>query len=77
MKGSRHLIDSKIARISKTYADKKNITIDTAMALFIGSQIYKLLLSDENGLYLEVFEYVYDLFLEERGELKHAENDNS
>ena len=68
MKGFRFLVDSKTARISEIYAKKNGITIDEAMKIFLVSKTYRTLNSAETGLYLEVFEYVYDMFLEERGE---------
>ena len=69
MKGYRYLVDSKTARISKTYAKTKGIPSDDAMKLFLGSATYRALNDAETGLYMEVFEYVYDMFLEEMGEL--------
>jgi len=62
------LVDSKIARISDSYAKRKTISIDDAMKLFIGSATYRALSNKDTGLYLEVLEYVYDMFLEEMGE---------
>jgi hypothetical protein len=68
MKGFKYLVDSKSARISETYADYKSISIDEAMKLFLGSATYRVLNNVETGVYLEVFEFVYDMFLEEMGE---------
>jgi hypothetical protein len=68
MKGFRFLVDSKTARVSATYAKKKNITTDEAIKEFLASATYRGLNVAETGLYLEVFEYVYDMFLEEKGE---------
>ena len=68
MKGFPFLVDSKAARISEAYAARKDITVDDAMKLFLGSTTYRVLSDAETGLYLEVFEYVYDMFLEEMGE---------
>ena len=68
MKGLRFLVDSKTARISETFAQRKNIVLDEAIQLFFGSTTYRLLNIAETGIYLEVFEYVYDMFLEEMGE---------
>ena len=69
MRGSGSLIDLKVARTGQTYAEKNNITVDIALEEFLGSVTYQALVDLETGLYLEVFEFVYDLFLEERGEL--------
>ena len=69
MKGFNHLVDSKIARISEAYANKSGTTTTEAMAVFLDSVTYEVLNDKETGAYLEVFECVYDMFLEERGEL--------
>ena len=69
MKGFRFLVDSKTARISETYAQEKKISIEDSMKLFLGSASYRILNDAETGVYLEVFEFVYDMFLEEMGEI--------
>ncbi len=68
MKGFRFLVDSKTARICESYSHAKSITIEDAMKLFLGSATYRVLNSADTGVYLEVFEFVYDMFLEEMGE---------
>ena len=68
MKGFRFLVDSKTTRISEVYAEKKAISFETAMKQFLGSSTYRVLNDVETGIYLEVFEFVYDMFLEEIGE---------
>jgi len=68
VKGFNFLVDAKTARISETYAGKKGISREEAMGRFLGSATYRLLNDADTGVYLEVFEYVYDLFLEEIGE---------
>jgi len=68
MKGFRFLVDSKAARISEAYAKKNGIAIDEAIKTFLGSATYRVLSDAETGVYLEVFEFVYDMFLEEMGE---------
>lgn len=70
MKGFRFLVDSKAARISDAYAKSKGISEDEAMKLFLGSLTFSVLNDVETGVYLEVFEFVYDMFLDERGELE-------
>jgi len=69
MKGFRFLVDSKATRISEAYAQKKGIPIDSAMEQFLGSATYRTLSDAKTGIYLEVFEFVYDMFLEEIGEV--------
>ena len=68
MKGFRFLVDSKTTRISEAYAQKKNISLNEAIELFFGSTTYRILNNIDTGIYLEVFEYVYDMFLEDMGE---------
>ena len=68
MKGFKFLVDSKVARISEAFANRKGISQDEAMKLFMGSATYRTLNDAETGVYLEVFEFVYDMFLEELGE---------
>ena len=69
MKGFSFLVDSKAARICEVYANRKDITIEEAMKIFFRSTTYRVLNDAETGVYLEVFEFVYDMFLEEMGEV--------
>ena len=69
MKGFSFLVDSKATRICEAYAKRRDITIDEAMKIFLGSATYRILNDVETGVYLEVFEFVYDMFLEEMGEV--------
>lgn len=41
------------------------------MKLLFTSKTYQALIDIETGIYLEMFEYVYDMFLEEMREIKH------
>ena len=68
MKGFQFLVDSKTARISEAYAKRKGMSIDEAMRKFLASATYCVLNDVDTGVYLEVYEFVYDLFLEEMGE---------
>jgi len=68
VKGFRFLVDSKVARISEAYAHRKSISLDDAVALFLGSPTYRVLNNADTGVYLEVFEFVYDMFLEDMGD---------
>ena len=68
MKGFRFLVDSKAARISEAFAEIKSISVDAAMKQFLGSKTYRVLNDAETGVYLEVYEFVLDMFLEEMGE---------
>ena len=68
MKGFRFLVDSKATRVCEAYARRKGMPVDEAMKIFFGSATYRVLNDEETGVYLEVFEFVYDMFLEEMGE---------
>ena len=67
MKGFSFLVNSKTARICEAYAKRQDVTIDEAMKVFLASCTFRTLNDAETGLYLEVFEFVYDMFLEETG----------
>jgi len=69
VRGFGYLVDSKATRISEAFAKRNDITIDDAMKIFIGSATYRVLNNEDTGVYLEVFEFVYDMFLEEMGEV--------
>ena len=69
MKGFRFSVDSKATRISEDYAKRKALSLEDAMKLFLGSATYRALNDAETGMYLEVLEFVYDMFLEEMGEV--------
>jgi hypothetical protein len=69
VKGFRFSVDSKAARISEAYAERKGVSLEEAMKLFLGSATYRVLNDADTGVYLEVFEFVYDMFLEEMGEV--------
>ena len=68
MKGFRYLVDSKSTRICESFAAKKGIPIERAMELFFASATYRALNDPETGLYLEVYEFVNDMFIEEMAE---------
>ncbi|MCL2050457.1 MAG: hypothetical protein FWG91_01805 [Lachnospiraceae bacterium] len=74
MKGFRFSLDSKTARISEAYAQRKSISLEEAMRQFIGSKTYHALNNAGTGLYLEVLEFVYDMFLEEMEETEIQEH---
>ena len=69
MKGCRFLVDSKATRICEDFARRKSISQDEATKIFLASATYRVLNDSETGVYLEVFEFVYDMFLEEMGEV--------
>jgi len=74
MKGFSFLVEAKTARISEAYSQRKDISLEEAMVMFLSSKAYHLLNDVETGVYLEVFEFVYDMFLEEMGELSYEQN---
>jgi hypothetical protein len=57
-----------IARLSVEYAKKMDFSKDEAMRLFLGSATYRALINVETGLCYEMFEAIYEMFLEEMGE---------
>jgi hypothetical protein len=67
MRGFPFLFDSKVARISDAYSRRMNISLEEAMRQFMASGTYRALSDAESGLFLEVFECVYDMFLEDMG----------
>jgi hypothetical protein len=69
VKGFGCLVDSKATRISEAYAKRKGISSDEALKMFFASSTYRVLNDVETGVYLEVFEFVYDMFLEEMEEV--------
>ena len=74
MKGFSFLVESKAARISEAYSQRMNISLEEAIVMFLRSKTYHVLNDVETGVYLEVFEFVYDMFLEEVGELSDEQN---
>lgn len=69
MKGFRFSVDSKAARICEAYSKAKSISTEEAMRLFFASATYRVLNNPETGVYLEMLEFVYDMFLEEMEEM--------
>jgi len=70
MKGFDFTVESKVSRISEQYAKKANISINESIRKFLASKTYELLSDEKTGIYLEVIEYVYDIYLEELGEIE-------
>ena len=69
MKGRSYLMDSKVAHISKKYAEETGISVDEAMQVFLDSATYSALIDEETGACLESIESIYDMFTRElRGE---------
>jgi len=69
--GEKSMIDYKVvvaadvARVSVEYAKKMGISEDEAMKIFLGSSTYRALINVETGLCYEMFEAIYEIFLEE------------
>ena len=68
MKGFNYLVNSKVTQISVRFAKEQNIPVELAMEQFLISTTYQVLNEKDTGVYLEVVEFVYDMFLEEVGE---------
>ena len=64
----RVIVATDIARASVGYAEKMNISKDDAVQTFLGSATYRALIDTETGLCYEMFEAIYEMFLEEMGE---------
>jgi len=69
MKSPKTIIDFDVTQISSRYSKMKNIFPDEALALFLGSKTYKTLNNIETGLCYEMTDYIYEMFLEEMGDL--------
>jgi hypothetical protein len=65
MKGRSYLMDSKVARASKQYAEETGISVDEAMQILLDSATYAALLDQDTGVCLESIESIYDMFLRE------------
>ena len=69
------IVATDVARVSVEYAKKMDISIDEALQLFFGSATYRALINAETGLCYEMFEAIYDMFLEEMGEQDELQAD--
>jgi len=67
MKDTHVVIAADVTRVSMEYARLKKISQDEAMRIFLGSATYRALNEPETGLCFEMFEAIYDMFLEEVG----------
>jgi len=67
MKNLETIIDANTTRICMAYAKLKNISHDDAMRTFIASRTFHALSIPETGLCYEMFDAVYEMFLEEEG----------
>jgi len=59
------VVATDVARVSVEYAKKMDITKDESLQLFLGSATYRALINAETGLCYEMFEVIYEMFLEE------------
>jgi len=69
MKNPLVIIDTDVAQISERYAKLKSISLDDSLKLVLMSQTYKTLNNSETGLCYEMTDYIYDMFLEEMGDI--------
>jgi len=51
-------------------SNDKNISIDNAMEYFFNSKIFEILQDIESGLYTESSSFVYELYKEEKDNIK-------
>ena len=61
------IVATDVARDSVEYAKKMSISKDEALQIFLGSSTYRALMNVETGLCYEMFEAIYEMFLEEMG----------
>ena len=59
------MIVADITRISTEYAALKGISQDEAMRTFMASSTYRVLNEPETGLCFEMFDAIYEMFLDE------------
>ena len=69
MKDVRMIIDTDVTQVGTRYAAFKGISIDAALKLVLNSKTYRALNNTETGLCYEMTNYIYDMFLEEMGDL--------
>ena len=69
MKNPRVIIDTDVTQMSTRYAELKDIAVDDALKLVLSSRTYKTLNNTETGLCYEMTNYIYDMFLEEMGDI--------
>jgi len=67
MKDHKTIVATDVTRISVEYAKRMDLSEDEALRLFLGSATYKALINVETGLCYEMFNAIYDMFLEEMG----------
>lgn len=72
----RTIIDCDVVQISRRYAILKGISEDESLVRVLNSKLYELLTDTETGLCYEMTDYIYELFLEEVGELYELQTDN-
>ena len=69
MKGHKVIVATDVSRVSVEYAKKMNISEDEALQIFLGSATYRALINTETGLCYEMYDAIYEMFLEEMGVL--------
>ena len=65
MKNTDIMIAADVTRASTEYAKLKGITEDEAMRIFLASSTYRALSETATGLCFEMFEAIYEMFLDE------------
>ena len=65
MKNPDVMIAADTTRISTEYAKLKGISQDEALRVFLASSTYQALNEVETGLCYEMFEAIYEMFLDE------------
>ena len=65
MKDPGFIIDLDVTRISTMYAQKTGIAEDEALRIFLASATYRALIDTETGLCYEMFDHIFELFINE------------
>jgi len=65
MKDPKVIIATDVSRVAVDYAKKMDISTDEAMRIFISSTTYRALINIDTGLCFEMYNAIYDMFIEE------------
>ena len=65
MKDNKVVITTDVTRVSAKYAENTGVSEDEALRIFLGSATYRSLINVETGLCYEMFDAIYDMFIDE------------
>lgn len=61
-------VSLKIVNLVKWIMEQENITEDVAYEKILSMDLYRMLMDEETGLYLEPIEYIYECYKVEAGQ---------